>query len=919
MQKLALGQRFMSEAEPELGLGVIVDLQDKTLSVEFPATGESRQYGKKSAPLKRIKFDVEDEVSDNKGNTFIVTEVQILESGLYVYFGEEEHQTLLETDLKDSVSFHHPEEKLLSATSDRQSFFNLRIETLKHLSFLSSLDLRGLIGGRLSLIDHQLYLADKITKREHPRVLLADEVGLGKTIEAGLILNKLLITNRAKRVLIVVPNTLTYQWFIEMYRKYNLSFAVINEQTRVDEHSNPFEENDLVITSMQLLAGSKKAFDFAKNAGWDLLIVDEAHKLKWTPEEEGPLYSVIKSLSQKIASLLLLTATPEMFGQEGHFARLKLIDPDRFFDFEEFKSESSHYFEMAQIGRKIISDEDLTDKDQDLLKKEGISYESKTELLDSLLDRHGTGRIYFKNSRKVMGQIYSFFPKRIPHYYPLEELKQNEYLNIESDENFKSKSYLARIEWLIKFLKEHANKKVLLICRSKKKILKIEKDLMEMSVNNKIALFHGDLSLMAQDRQAAYFADPEGANILLCTEIGSEGRNFEFSDQLILFDLPQNPDLLEQRIGRLDRIGQKNDIHIHIPFLKNSWEEILFKWYQDGVHSFEKTSQSGMKLYSEFEERLNHSFENVKDSLESDKLEQIILETQKRNEIIIKELDKGQDQLIELNSFNKNIAKSIKERILEIDESKVLKNYLEKVFSHFGVDVEDLNDTDQFIKPNENMFIPHFPGLTQEGLSFTYSRYKALQREDLHFMSWDHPLVIGIMDLIKGESFGNLTVTTRIKNSKPKIFLEFFYLLEAIAPAALEVSTFLPPKMIRVLLNPDGESFTQKWDKEKLDSVLTDADKSIVLAVSKFPKSKLKGLIKKGLDEAKISQDELIKDAIDKASIHFNKEINRLVELQKVNKLIKDIEVDRLKERKNLVIEFIKDSVLGHDSFRFIY
>ena len=102
-------------------------------------------------------------------------------------------------------------------------------------------------------------------------------------------------------------------------------------------------------------------------------------------------------------------------------------------------------------------------------------------------------------------------------------------------------------------------------------------DLVRSKINVKTTLFHEGLSLIARDRNAAYFAEDDGARVLFCSEIGSEGRNFQFAHHLVLFDLPLNPDLLEQRIGRLDRIGQQADIKIYIPYIQDSGQEVLFK------------------------------------------------------------------------------------------------------------------------------------------------------------------------------------------------------------------------------------------------------------------------------------------------------------------------------------------------------
>jgi ATP-dependent helicase HepA len=108
------------------------------------------------------------------------------------------------------------------------------------------------------------------------------------------------------------------------------------------------------------------------------------------------------------------------------------------------------------------------------------------------------------------------------------------------------------------------------------------------------AVFHEGMSIVERDRAAAWFSEEDsGAQVLLCSEIGSEGRNFQFASHLVMFDLPFNPDLLEQRIGRLDRIGQAHDIQIHVPYLEKTAQSVLVRWYHEGLDAFDTPAQPG--------------------------------------------------------------------------------------------------------------------------------------------------------------------------------------------------------------------------------------------------------------------------------------------------------------------------------------
>ena len=106
--------------------------------------------------------------------------------------------------------------------------------------------------------------------------------------------------------------------------------------------------------------------------------------------------------------------------------------------------------------------------------------------------------------------------------------------------------------------------------------------------------------MLQRDRNAAWFAEEDGARLLICSEIGSEGRNFQFAHHLVLFDLPLNPELLEQRIGRLDRIGQQEEIHLHVPYLTRSPQEVLCRWYHEGLNAFECNLEGGNELLHQF-------------------------------------------------------------------------------------------------------------------------------------------------------------------------------------------------------------------------------------------------------------------------------------------------------------------------------
>ena len=251
MDTFQIGQRWISEMEPELGLGVITEIERQTVRICFPAADCERNYAIGSAPIRRVRFSPGDTVKAKSGTSFIVERIEEKE-GRRVYFGE--GMALPENNLFDALNFSTPKDRLLSGFLDDNRDFDLRYRTLQFYSRMRQSPVRGFIGGRISLIPHQLYVAAETARRALLRVLLSDEVGLGKTIEACLILHRLLLSGRIGRVLLLVPESLVHQWFVELLRKFNLFFRLIDESylesaLEMEPDANPFLNDQLFLGS----------------------------------------------------------------------------------------------------------------------------------------------------------------------------------------------------------------------------------------------------------------------------------------------------------------------------------------------------------------------------------------------------------------------------------------------------------------------------------------------------------------------------------------------------------------------------------------------------------------------------------------------------------------------------------------------
>ncbi|MBI3544393.1 MAG: DEAD/DEAH box helicase family protein, partial [Deltaproteobacteria bacterium] len=295
----------MSETEPELGVGIVREQDQQSVVLQFAAAGQTRRYGKRTAPLKRLVFRVGDTVEGASGERLTIERVELRDQlNWYVGGGKE----LCESDLSPRLRLQRPLSRLLAGQWDALPTYELRRRTLELSSELSSSPWRGLVGPRAQLLPHQLYVASQIATRGLPRALLADEVGLGKTIEAGWVLHQLLVTARAERALVLVPRALINQWFIELLRRFNLAFWVPESQSEEGLRPEDLAEQPRVILSLESLREPSLAQGLAATS-WDIVIVDEAHRVGWAPGAPSPEYELLERLAAGAGGLLLLTAT----------------------------------------------------------------------------------------------------------------------------------------------------------------------------------------------------------------------------------------------------------------------------------------------------------------------------------------------------------------------------------------------------------------------------------------------------------------------------------------------------------------------------------------------------------------------------------------------------------------------------------
>ncbi len=463
-------------------------------------------------------------------------------------------------------------DRLASGDSGPASAFALRTRVARLEALRRADSLGALLSSRVHVLPHQVGAAGRILADRSPRFVLADEVGLGKTIEAGLVYAGLRQLGLAERVLVIVPEHLAFQWMAELFHKFNALFTLLGPD-RIAALGGPeaaLAQSKLAILSQEQLAGDPAVAAAAAALSFDLVIVDEAHHLA----DDG-LFEAVAPMARASFGLLLLTATPVRLDPREYFRLLSLVETVPTTTLEAFLARLEAHEAYAAVARDLLAggkvDEalvrlrELSPDDEAFAapagKKKGPS---RAALLEHLASRYGLSSRLVRNRRVKVGA----FTRRVLRREDVAE-------GGKIDAAAALCGNLAR-----------AGEKVLVFGGDLDRLRELQARI--AATERLEALLYDDApSLEARDRLVARFRDPEGPMLLLSGESGGEGRNFQFASHLVCLDLPDSPLTLEQRIGRLDRLGQARPVEIHV--LPEPGEEaFLADLYEKEIGIFEE-------------------------------------------------------------------------------------------------------------------------------------------------------------------------------------------------------------------------------------------------------------------------------------------------------------------------------------------
>ena len=899
----AVGQLVWCPADPALGAGIVTRTEARTVAVKFFRLEEERTYTTRDRESALLRYFVAngERVRDVEGHEHRVRHRLTDSAEPLVTYELDDGRSVAEALLIPEIRDIGPRERLATLNLVHPEIVRARAQGLDLAALGRRPGEAAILGGRVEWLPHQIDVATRALERDPLRMLLADEVGLGKTVEAALIYAGLREEGRADRVLILTPDSLCIQWLGELFRKVHELFVLLDDQRLEDAAQdfpdmNPFDAYQRLVASLDRVVGSRALAKLVTEVDWDLVIVDEAHHLRWQREDGGnPAYRVVEAIARRSRHLLLLTATPMALDPAQYHALLRLLDSVRFEDPKLFASTTQRIELIREVARSLsqalqeerpllgraekaareIFSDDADDwaRFEQLMALPSGAEERQvlaTQVLEALRHRHGLADYVVRNRRGPVGGLPERRPKVIP-LTPTEKqatlIEVGESVMLELAQTIDDKRQRnqtlgellralwatpraltevlqpisetlvteleplikavagapadsrglptgdARLRWLVETIRGPAAHDKLLVFVESAVAVSALKAALEPLIGN-CAVFHRGLAPRDQDRQVAWFRDPSGPQVMLSTEAGGEGRNFQFCHRVVLYDLPWRPATIEQRIGRVDRVGQRHDVEVLVPYFGAGYEAAILKIMQDSIAVLDRTV-GGIDPVLEYV---------------SDDLAQLILKgagaddwkaLYRRTEKVVTEarerVESGVDPILDHASFSRDRAAAFLARVpeeLEEDIETFVERYAESAKL-------ELHSKGKHLWNVEGG--PSAAGRQDERESAyvaTFSRPRALDLEDVEFLSLGHPLVEQALDWARTAT--DATAAVAICRGFEKDSAVFLWRFAADLPDDTpEAAAYLDDVSMTFAVDEAGHRL------EELESLLVDASRPL--------------------------------------------------------------------------------------------
>ena len=335
-----------------------------------------------------------------------------------------------------------------------------------------------------------------------------------------------------------------------------------------------------------------------------------------------------------------------------------------------------------------------------------------------------------------------------------------------------------------------------------------------------------------------------------------------------------------------------------------------FKWYDEGLNLFQHTNPAAHHVFSVNADQLQAM-------LGDQNMNELIQNSKQLSDELLAKMTKGRDRLLEYNSCRPAAAKALTEQAEAFEQDVLLEKFMHRVFDLFGVHYEEHRPGSEVIRPTDEMH-GYFPFLLDDGMTITYDRDIALANETFHYITWEHPMVTEVLELILNQEQGN-TAFAVLQNSglnAGQIFLECRYLVQATGQSSMQLSRYLPPINQRYLLAEAGIDVGSKLTEKLINKFKNSAPMNVAVDVLKAKISVIKSLLQKA-DEMMQQQLPVIKQAAQQqVSENLKREISRLQQLAEHNGQVRDEEIAHMQTHLSQAMQAINQTQPQLDSIR---
>lgn len=683
--------------------------------------------------------------------------------------------------------------------------------------------LSALSNSRTRLLPHQIESTFVVVNSLKPRFILADEVGLGKTIEAGLIMKELVFRKGYKKILIVAPSTLLIQWQQELKNKFNENFEIIKRNHFKSSSEIYWKKFNKLITSIDFIKNPTYAEEISKTK-WDIVIFDEAHRLRRDYSKVTKSYQFAEKIAKKCECLLLLSATPFRGKLEELYYLVQLIDPNILGPYHSFvneyiignKPDLKDKISKVLLRRRKVEVGGFTKRFAktvkiELSEAERLFYDETTEyvkreynlamgsknraigfvmiVFQKLLDSSVIALLNALKKRKFLLESKFHALKEYNHNledWDLDDTEGVEDFINELDESCYNDLQNLRREILTLNRLIHLGKQIKEDRKSLKlreSLVKLKKEghkkfiiftqfrttqdyLVEVLKDFKVVSFHG--SLTSKEKEQVIQEFKESAEILICTEAGGEGRNLQFANILFNYDLPWSPLKIEQRIGRIHRFGQKENVYIFNFASKDTVAERILEVLTNKIQLFESSIGASDELLGTIEDELDFQSSLMQFVAGQKTREELERELDLRIQVAKKGFDKL-NSLVAPKFLDFNLKDYYEHTI---DERKFSNSHLEEYVTKFHK-IYPKALTYQLTPHPENKklyTIIHPDGTVKHA---TFDTELALQDDSLEFLAFGHPMVEDCIQFTFQKNNSVLSKILKNNNYKNTIFYIF--------------------------------------------------------------------------------------------------------------------------------------------------